>query len=111
MRDNHFLCTLVATVLSSAGVAHQPVPLFTPDDYPRDALAHSWQGEVTVDLTISRKGRVTNCAVTKSSGYEVLDTATCKIFRKRAKFAPQLDSTGKAIAFHIVPVPIIWTLP
>ena len=70
--------------------------LFSTDDYPPRALAAEEQGTVRVRLTIGTDGRVTDCQVTSSSGSQALDTATCSIIRRRAKYSPAKDETGQA---------------
>jgi protein TonB len=63
-------------------------------DYPSVAVAGGEQGYVVVGFDIDVKGRVTNCAVTKSSGYERLDRVPCPMLTKRARFKPATDAGG-----------------
>jgi TonB family protein len=84
--------------------------LFSAADYPVEALKNGWEGEVVADLTVSPEGRVTACAIVKSSGHDVLDQATCDIVRKRAVFKPAIDANGKPIEDHVRTPPIKWAL-
>lgn len=72
--------------------------LLSGDDYPQSALMNGEQGDTTVQLAISTNGRVAGCAVTRSSGSPVLDSATCRILQSRARFTPARDEAGNAAA-------------
>ena len=110
MLITRFALYVAATVFSTASFANELKPLFRYDDYPPEAVRHNWQGEVTVDLTISPEGRATSCSVIKSSGHQVLDDVTCRIFLTRAKFKPMIGANGQPIETHLVPDPIGWHL-
>ncbi len=69
----------------------------TPSDYPLKALRRELQGTTTYLVTISNKGRVENCDITKSSGHEILDKATCKVVKRKARFIPATDANGTAV--------------
>jgi protein TonB len=102
--------------LAQAAVATTPPParpvtaLFSVYDYPSEAVKNGWQGDVTVDLTVGTNGKVTNCAIVTSSDHEVLDSATCNILMRRAKFKPATDASGQPIESHVIPEPIRWRL-
>ena len=70
--------------------------LFSGDDYPASAQATGAEGTAQATLTIGPDGRVTGCNVIRSSGNGSLDSATCNILRRRAKFVPARDSNGNA---------------
>jgi protein TonB len=72
----------------------------TTDDYPTAALREGREGSVGIDVTIDEKGRVSNCAVTASSGSDLLDQATCRLYTRRARFTPALDDAGKPAVAH-----------
>jgi TonB family protein len=72
--------------------------LFSTDDYPMEALRREEQGTVAFRLSIGRRGNVTDCVVTSSSGSAVLDDATCDILESRAKYEPARDAEGKRIS-------------
>lgn len=71
--------------------------LFSTDDYPQSAIRNEEQGTTAVRLTISTEGRVSNCAITSSSGSTALDNATCNIIRRRARYTPAKDQAGRPI--------------
>lgn len=64
------------------------------DDYPASSLRRGEQGRVGFSLQIGRDGRVAACRVTNPSGYDALDSATCRIMTARARFTPGKDSHG-----------------
>lgn len=70
------------------------VGLFSSEDYPNSALSANQQGTTAVRLTIGADGRVAGCDITSSSGSSSLDSATCNILRRRARFSPAMDSDG-----------------
>jgi protein TonB len=90
----------------------QPLkPLIMPDDYPIEAIENGWQGDVVADVRVDEKGRVTGCTIVRSSGHRVLDSATCKAFRKRGKFEPKRDTAGRAVPFvYRTDPPTSWRL-
>jgi len=71
--------------------------LVSSDDYPASALAKRDQGEVKFRLTVGPDGRVTNCTIVQSSGSVALDSATCNVMRRRARFTPARDGAGNPI--------------
>jgi len=100
----------LAVIASTSAPADPAKPLFTYQDYPAEAVRNNWQGDVTVNLTIGTTGRATDCRIIKSSGYKILDDATCKIFVERAKFLPKIGPNGTPVEFHWTPAPIGWHL-
>lgn len=71
--------------------------LFSPGDYPEDALRNGEQGTVGVQLTIDERGRVSRCDVIQSSNSSSLDSATCRVLQERAHFTPAHDSEGRPV--------------
>jgi len=84
--------------------------LFSGDDYPASAQSSGAEGTVRASLTIGPDGRVTGCNVIQSSGNGSLDSATCNILRRRAKFVPARDSNGNATSDTITTPSIVWRL-
>ena len=72
--------------------------LFTDQDYPNKLVEKGIQGSVCALLTIDSNGAVTACRAIESSRTVELDELTCAIFRKRARYAPAIDKTGKAVS-------------
>jgi periplasmic protein TonB len=84
--------------------------LFSADDYPASAQSAGAEGTSQAQLTIGPDGRVVGCNITRSSGNSALDSATCNILRRRAKFTPARDSSGNATSDTITTPPIVWRL-
>lgn len=75
-----------------------PSELFSNDDYPAAALRAEEQGRADFRVTIGADGRVSDCAITGSSGSNALDNATCRIMRSRGRFARPRDSEGRFVS-------------
>jgi protein TonB len=84
--------------------------LFSADDYPASAQSAGAEGTTRASLTIGPDGRVVGCSVVQSSGNTALDSATCNILRRRAKFVPARDSNGNATSDTITTPAIVWRL-
>jgi protein TonB len=84
--------------------------LFSADDYPAAAVAAEAQGTAQAELTIGPDGRVVGCNLTRSTGNNALDAATCNILRRRAKFTPARDSNGNPTTDTVQTPPIVWRL-
>jgi protein TonB len=84
--------------------------LFSADDYPAAASASGAEGTVQASLSVGPDGRVTGCNITRSSGNSSLDSTTCSILRRRAKFTPARDSNGQPTSDTIPTPPITWRL-
>jgi periplasmic protein TonB len=84
--------------------------LFGPDDYPPSAQASGAEGTSQASITIGPDGRVASCTIIRSSGNNALDSATCNIIRRRAKYIPAKDSNGNAVSDTITTPPITWRL-
>lgn len=65
--------------------------------YPRGALDAGEQGLVRFRITLDQKGEMTGCEVTKSSGFSRLDSETCELIRRYARFTPVVNSEGRAV--------------
>jgi protein TonB len=83
--------------------------LFSADDYPAGAAARGEQGNVQVVIHVDDKGAVSSCEIKTSSGYPELDTQTCNIIARRAKFEPARNSNGEPVASEITKT-IDWRL-
>ena len=78
--------------------------VFSDSDYPAEAQRNGEEGTVQARLDIDGSGRVARCTVIRSSGHELLDSATCSILRRRARFEPTRDGTT-----YVTP-PVTWRL-
>ncbi|HET7577567.1 MAG TPA: energy transducer TonB [Sphingomicrobium sp.] len=84
--------------------------LFSGDDYPASAQSAGAEGTARATLTISAQGQVVGCDITQSTGNRALDSATCSILRRRAKFTPARDSNGNATTDTVQTPSIVWRL-
>lgn len=84
--------------------------LFSADDYPAAAQSAGAEGTAQAEITIGPDGRVVGCNITRSTGNSALDSATCSIIRRRAKYVPARDSNGNATTDTIQTPPITWRL-
>ena len=84
--------------------------LFSADDYPAAAQSAGAEGTAVAQLSIGADGRVTGCTLTRSTGNGSLDSATCSILRRRAKFVPARDSNGNPTSDTVTTPPIRWVL-
>jgi TonB family protein len=83
---------------------------FSRDDYPADALRRREHGTVWFRVDVGANGRVSACTIERSSGSASLDSATCHIVQRRARFAPARDSAGNALPASLS-THIKWRLP
>ncbi len=96
--------TVLALVAQHPASLAQPPRLLNqttmvqPDDYPARAARQDESGIVSMRLTVDDHGRVTNCAVTESSGSTALDTRTCALLRRKARFAPARNTNGSPVS-------------
>jgi periplasmic protein TonB len=84
--------------------------LFSADDYPADAQRNGEEGTVQVELAVDARGHVSGCRLLRSSGSATLDTVTCRILERRARFTPARDAAGKRVPDRAVSPPIVWRL-
>ncbi|NNC58775.1 MAG: TonB family protein [Erythrobacter sp.] len=69
----------------------------TDNDYRTSWINRGWEGVAAFRLSIGTDGRATNCTITKSSGHDALDQATCRHVTRRARFNPATDKQGKVV--------------
>lgn len=82
----------------------------TSDDYPAAAMRNEEEGSVTVRLDVTPAGRVGGCTILSSSGSASLDSATCRIFRSRARYHPARTAGGEPAAGTVIER-VRWELP
>lgn len=70
----------------------------TNDDYRTRWIMEEMAGTARFALSIDASGKVTGCTITRSTGHAPLDTATCELVSKRARFDAARDGNGKAVA-------------
>jgi TonB family protein len=84
--------------------------LFSADDYPAAAQSAGAEGTSQAILTVGPDGRVIACNLARSTGNSSLDSATCNILRRRARFTPARDSSGNPTTDTVTTPPIVWRL-
>src|SRR5688500_4482386 len=84
--------------------------LVSVNDYPMSALARREEGRVEFRLDVGENGRVTGCAITRSSGSSALDATTCRILRSRARYTPARNSNGMPVGYPVEDA-VEWRLP
>ena len=57
---------------------------------------------MSVRYVITLAGRATDCEVTASSGYRVLDVLTCRLIEQRFRFKPARDEDGRPVLSTMV---------
>jgi TonB family protein len=68
--------------------------------YPPRALAAREQGLVGFLVTLDSRGQPTQCRVTHSSGYPLLDQETCQLITLHAVFKPANGVAGSQTSTH-----------
>lgn len=85
-----------------AALAIDPAPRGDPgswvtsDDYRSTWILRGLEGTARFTLDVLPNGRVGACRITRSSGHNVLDEATCRLISRRARFEPARDPAGNA---------------
>jgi protein TonB len=79
------------------------------DDYPGEAVRRRQQGQAFFEMTIGPDGRPVSCRILVSTGAAILDEATCRIMRSRARFIPARDAAGLP-TIDIIRHSITWSL-
>ena len=71
--------------------------LFTPDDFPAEALGRGRSGTVGVLFWVEANGGVSTCRVIETSASPIFEQATCEIIKRRGRFTAATDAAGKAV--------------
>lgn len=69
----------------------------TDRDYRPSWINRGYEGIAGFSLRIDAQGRVSNCTITRSTGHEALDQATCSLIEQRAEFSPAKDTSGNIV--------------
>ena len=69
----------------------------TNDDYRTSWINRGYSGVAAFSLEIDTRGKVSNCTITRSTGHDALDDATCRLLANRAQFNPAKDSSGNVV--------------
>lgn len=76
--------------------------LVTSEDYPIESRIRGHSGVSEISLSVNPEGRPTTCLISSTSGYPLLDKATCQVFIDRAKYNLPDDAkkSAKREALH-----------
>ena len=88
----------------------KPGTWVTNADYRPRWIREELTGSARFTLSIDTAGKVTGCTITRSTGHAALDTATCELVTKRARFDAARDGNGKAVAGSFSSS-ITWNIP
>ena len=94
----------------SALPRNEPGNWITTRDYRSTWIRQEMTGIARFTLTIDTSGRVTDCAITRSTSHAALDEATCKLITRRARFEPARDNAGN-LTTGTYRSSIRWNLP
>jgi len=94
----------------AASPRDNPGAWITDSDYRSTWIRREMTGTASFALGINTKGRVTDCRITRSTGYTALDAATCKLISRRARFEPARNSDGQ-VTSGTYSNSIRWVLP
>ena len=82
---------------------------FDDGDYPSAALRENAQGVTIVRLTIGTNGRISDCAIIRSSGNETLDQRTCQVYRREGRFTPAIGADGQPAEVRFLSI-VTWRI-
>lgn len=71
-------------------------------DLPGDVLVGGGTAQVGVRYTVRTDGRVGDCRIEASSGIASVDAMACRLIRKRFRFRPARDGSGRAVEAIVV---------
>ncbi len=77
---------------------NDPASWVTTQDYRTSWINRELTGTAGFKLQVGANGRVESCLITRSSGHDVLDKATCDLVTRRARFDPARDRAGEKTA-------------
>lgn len=66
-------------------------------DIPESVLDSGFHGSVDVRFSVETDGRVTGCAIARSSGDALIDQATCQAIEARFRYRPWRDADGRPV--------------
>ena len=87
-----------------------PAGWVTTEDYRSRWINEGLTGTARFRLSIGKDGRVTDCRITRSTGHAALDSATCSVLERRARFTPSKDGAGNPVTGTYENA-VVWRLP
>ncbi|MDZ4307797.1 TonB family protein [Allopontixanthobacter sp.] len=73
---------------------NDPGAWVTTSDYRSSWINRELTGTAAFKVEVGTNGRAVSCLITRSSGHDALDQATCDLISKRARFEPARNSKG-----------------
>lgn len=107
------------TQVPPAGPAFDPVAAkpsnapggwITQSDYKTSWINREYTGVAKFRLSVDSSGRASDCQILSSTGHAVLDTATCQLAQRRARFTAARNGNGDKVAGTYT-ASIRWELP
>lgn len=106
---------VISALLGSPGDV-APRPLTDPATWfeavtaARDPWPYHWRGEARVAfrVRVGEDGRVAECMIVRSSGYDSFDKATCYALTRHGRFEPARNADGQAVRGEW-PGRVLWT--
>lgn len=71
-------------------------------DFPRTAADAGVSGRVEIIFNVEVDGRVTDCAIERSSGNRELDETTCRLVTQRFRYEPARDARGRPVPSTLI---------
>ena len=87
-----------STLQRRAAPKGNPGNWFRPEDFPNAFTGDS--AVVRFRVVIDASGAITECAIPSATKGEEFERATCEVLRKRGRFEPALDASGKSVASY-----------
>lgn len=103
-------CAALAQTADQAEAVRRTSDQIQFSQYPPESMRRGEEGDVGVRVTTDRKGRMTGCQVTKSSGYLALDSASCDLLLTYGQTKPYLGPDGRSIV-RVQDGQVVWRLP
>jgi hypothetical protein len=104
------LLGLMVAAPAAAQKRVNPSNWFDALDLSRRLVAQAGSGgKVVMAIDVSSDGRPDHCAIAVSSGIADLDTLSCDLVMRRARWLPRRDAAGQAIP-GVDRVPVDWRL-
>ena len=79
-------------------------------NYPHAALKRGEEGDVSFEVELEPDGKLRSCAITRSSGFPLLDNATCEMMVRNAQFIGGHEKNGRRARSSHSGV-VAWKLP
>jgi len=89
-----WIALAAAAAQFNAPAAVNILNLYRYEDVPVQSLPHEFDGTVTIRLTVRPDGQVQTCEIEVPTRIRQLDTLTCDIARRRARFAAARPGAG-----------------